>query len=64
MSAEVWTLAKVTQRLKQDKYGRVYFNIEYESGAKGGVYLAMGQPGQRDLIWSRMSDEEEQGLGS
>ena len=64
MSAVTWMKAKVTQRLKMDRYGRVYFNIQYEDGSVGGTYLAMDNKGLRDPDWSLMNEEEEREMGT
>ena len=64
MSAVTWMKAKVTQRLKMDRYGRVYFNIQYEDRSVGGTYLAMDNKGLRDPDWSLMNEEEEREMGT
>ena len=52
----------MTWRLKADKYGRPHFIVQYKDGSMGCVFLAIGQPGGQDLLWSLLNQEEEQRL--
>ena len=64
MSSEILMKVKIPHKLRAEKYGRMYFNIQYEDGTVGGIYLAMDDMGRRDPIWSLMREEEEQEMGT
>ena len=58
-----FTLAKVTARLKPDKYGRVYFNLRFQDDSEGGIYLARGHLTINEFIWDIIEEvDTEQNL--
>ena len=53
-----FTLAQVTARLKPDKHGRVYFNIRFQDGSEGGIYLARGDITINEFIWDIIEEAD------
>ena len=53
-----FTYAEVTDRLKPDKFGRVYFNIRFPNLRTDGIYLATKNLTRNDFIWDTIEKEE------
>ena len=53
-----FTLAQVTARLKPDRHGRVYFNIHFQDGSEGGIYLARGDITINEFIWDIIEEAD------
>ena len=56
--ANKYSYAQITDKLKPDKFGRVYFNIRYPNNTTDGIYLARGDITTNDFIWDIIEEEE------
>ena len=50
--------AQITNRLKADKFGRVYFNIKFPNNLTDGIYLALKNLTRNDFIWATVEEDE------
>lgn len=50
--------AQITNKLKADKFGRVYFNIKLTNNLTDGIYLALKNLTRNDFIWSIVKEED------
>ena len=50
--------AQITNKLKADKFGRVYFNIKFQNDLTDGIYLALKNLTKNDFIWDTVEEEE------
>ena len=56
--SDSWTLAKITAKLKMDRFGRTYFNLLYTDGAHDGIYLTMPPNTHNDFLWHFIQGEK------
>ena len=54
----MWTLAKITAKLKPDRFGRTYFNILYIDGSEDGIFLTLPPLKSNDFPWHHILREQ------
>ena len=50
--------AQITNKLKADKFGRVYFNIRFPNNNTDGIYLTLKNLKRNDFIWDIVEQNE------